>query len=148
MWSGQSIQVWIWIDVPFDEKRATKACNFFERYLTHVRGKDYADQRIELAGDGFTMVPIRQGFQSLSGASKELERRVLTRAIRHGRHPILRWMMDCCTIKQDPAGNIQPVKPDRSKSSKRIDGIVTIVMGLDRVMRHQETEPDVRIAFI
>lgn len=102
---------------------------------------------IELAGEGFTMVPMRQGFITLSAPSKELERRVLTRTIRHGKHPVLRWMMDCCAIRQDPAGNIKPVKPDRSKSGKRIDGIVALIMGLDRIVRHQaDIEP--QIAFI
>jgi phage terminase large subunit-like protein len=32
-------------------------------------------------------------------------------------------------VRQDPAGNI---KPDKEKSIERIDGIVALVMGLDR----------------
>ena len=48
----------------------------------------------------------------------------------------MRWMADCMTVKQDPAGNIKPVKPDRRKSSKRIDGIVALIMAIDRAMRN------------
>jgi phage terminase large subunit-like protein len=89
---------------------------------------------LELAGDGFTMVPIRQGFISLSAPSKELERLVMGRKLHHGGHPVLRWMLDCTSILQDSTGNIKPVKPDRGKSSKRIDGIVATVIGLARVI--------------
>lgn len=92
---------------------------------------------LELQGEGFTMVPVRQGYATLSPAMKELLRRVLDKKIRHGGHPILRWMVDCVVARMDPANNIKPVKPDRSKSRKRIDGIVALIMGLDRIMRHE-----------
>lgn len=88
----------------------------------------------QLEEDGFKVLPIRQGFASLSAPSKEFERRILSRSLRHGAHPVLRWMMDCTSVRQDPAGNIKPVKPDRLQSTKRIDGIVAIINGLARVM--------------
>jgi len=89
---------------------------------------------LDLAGDGFAMVPIRQGFISMSAPSKELERLVMGRKLRHGGHPVLRWMLDCASIIQDATGNIKPVKPDRRQSSKRIDGIVATVIGLARII--------------
>jgi phage terminase large subunit-like protein len=98
-----------------------------------------ATETIQMLSDaGYAMVPIRQGFQSLSAPTKELERLVLSRRIRHGGNPVLRWMADCVTTKSDPAGNIRPVKPDRGKSSKRIDGIVAGIMALDRATRHSQ----------
>jgi phage terminase large subunit-like protein len=84
------------------------------------------------------MIPVRQGFMSMNPPSKAFEKAVLGGKIRHNKHPVLRWMMDCTAIKQDPAGNIKPVKPDRQKTNKRIDGIVATIMGIDRCMRHQE----------
>jgi phage terminase large subunit-like protein len=36
-------------------------------------------------------------------------------------------------VRQDPAGN---VKPDKARSTGRIDGIVATVMALDRATRH------------
>ncbi|HOO51607.1 MAG TPA: terminase large subunit, partial [Alphaproteobacteria bacterium] len=50
----------------------------------------------------------------------------------HGGHPVLRWMMDNIYIKQDPAGNI---KPDKEKSTEKIDGAVAMIMALDRAIR-------------
>jgi len=35
---------------------------------------------------------------------------------------------------QDPAGNI---KPDKAKSLERIDGMVALIMALDRAIRHE-----------
>jgi hypothetical protein len=40
-------------------------------------------------------------------------------------------------IKQEPVGNIKPVKPDRKKAGKRIDGIVALIMAVDRVVRNK-----------
>ena len=46
-------------------------------------------------------------------------------------HPVLRWMMDNIFIRTDPAGNI---KPDKEKSTEKIDGAVASVMALDRAV--------------
>jgi len=54
--------------------------------------------------------------------------------LRHGGNPVLRWMADCVEVMQDPAGNIKPAKPDRRKSSKRIDGIAALVNAMSRAM--------------
>jgi len=80
-----------------------------------------------------TVVPFGQGFASMSGPSKELLRLVLSGKLHHGGNPVLRWMADNAVVKSDPAGNI---KPDKAKSTQRIDGIVASVMALDRAVRH------------
>jgi phage terminase large subunit-like protein len=54
--------------------------------------------------------------------------------MRHGGNPILRWMADCLAIRQDENANIRPVKPDRMKSGKRIDGIVAAIMARSRAV--------------
>lgn len=100
-----------------------------------------------LEQDGFNMVPIRQGYASLSAPSKELERVVLGSTLEnqmfvHGGHPVLRWMVDVVEVMQDPAGNIKPAKPDRRKSAKRIDGIAAAVNGLSRAMVVEEEQSE------
>ena len=57
---------------------------------------------------------------------------VLEQRIAHGGHPVLRWMMDNIFIRTDPAGNI---KPDKEKSTEKIDGAVATIMALDRAIR-------------
>ncbi len=86
-----------------------------------------------LEGLGFTVVPFGQGFKDMSPPSKELMKLALEGRIAHGGHPVLAWMADNITIRQDPAGNI---KPDKQKSTEKIDGMVALIMALDRALRH------------
>jgi phage terminase large subunit-like protein len=92
---------------------------------------------VELEQEGLTVVGMGQGFMSMAAPMKEFERRLLARKIRHGGNPVLRWMADCVAVKQDPAGNL---KPDKASSQGRIDGIVALVMALDRAMRHEKPQ--------
>ena len=81
---------------------------------------------------GFTVVPFGQGFKDMSPPTKELMKLVLEEKIAHGGHPVLRWMMDNIFIRTDPAGNI---KPDKERSTEKIDGAVATIMALDRAIR-------------
>ena len=87
-----------------------------------------------LQEDGFIAVEVAQNFRHLSEATKELQSAAMQGNLRHGGHPVLRWMADCMTVKQDSNGNVRPVKPDRLKHSKRIDGVVASVMAISRAM--------------
>lgn len=89
----------------------------------------------QLEGAGFTMVAFGQGFKSMSPPTKELLKLVLARKLAHGGHPVLRWMADNMVVDQDPAGN---VKPNKAKSREKIDGMVALIMALDRAIRHQQ----------
>ena len=85
-----------------------------------------------LEGMGFTVVPFGQGFKDMSPPTKELMKLVLEERIAHGGHPVLHWMMDNIYVRTDPAGNI---KPDKEKSTEKIDGAVATIMALDRAIR-------------
>jgi len=89
----------------------------------------------QLDGDGLTVVPMGQGFASMSAPSKELETLVMGHKLAHGGNPVLRWMASNVATEQDAAGNI---KPSKSKSTERVDGIVALVMALDRATRHRD----------
>lgn len=81
---------------------------------------------------GFTMVPFGQGFKDMSPPSKELYKLLMEGNINHGGNPVLKWMAQNVVMRQDPAGNI---KPDKERSVEKIDGIVALIMGLDRCIR-------------
>jgi len=70
----------------------------------------------------------------MSGPSRELERIVLGRRLRHGRNPVLRWMASNAAADTDAAGNIKPTK---ERSTGKIDGIVGLLMALGRAMVHE-----------
>ncbi len=86
-----------------------------------------------LEGMGFTVVPFGQGFKDMSPPTKELMKLTLEKKIAHGGHPVLRWNMDNIFIRTDPAGNI---KPDKEKSTEKIDGVIATIMALDRAIRY------------
>lgn len=87
----------------------------------------------DLDGDGFTMVPIGMGFKDMSPGMKELYKLLLEGKITHGGNPILRWMAGNVVAEIDAAENI---KPSKKKATEKIDGIVALIMGLDRCIRH------------
>jgi phage terminase large subunit-like protein len=74
--------------------------------------------------DGLPVDFLRQGFLSLSPPTKELERLVKGRKIRHGGNPVLKWMMSNAIAVEDAAGN---VKLDKKRSRKKIDGVAALV---------------------
>ena len=89
----------------------------------------------QLTGDGFEMIGFGQGYASMSAPTKELERRILAQEVNHAGNEVLRWMANNVSIKQDEAGNM---KPDKSKSNGRIDGIVAALIALGRIMQNDD----------
>jgi phage terminase large subunit-like protein len=74
--------------------------------------------------DGLEVDFLRQGFLSLSAPTKQLERLVKGRKLRHGNNPVLRWMAGNAIAVTDAADN---VKLDKKRSRKKIDGMAALV---------------------
>jgi len=118
---------------------------FIEKFIEEL-WKDYNIKEIafdrwgavqmtqNLEGAGFTVVPFGQGYKDMSPPTKELMKLTLEKRIAHGGHPVLSWMMDNIHVRTDPAGNI---KPDKEKSTEKIDGAVAMIMALDRAIRNE-----------
>lgn len=83
--------------------------------------------------DGFTCVPMRQGFATLSAPTKALEQAILSQTLRHDGDPVLRWCVSNVSVDTDAAGNM---KPSKAKSTERIDSVVALIMALDRMQRN------------
>jgi phage terminase large subunit-like protein len=109
--------------IGFDPWNATKLC-------------------LELQGDGIQVIETRQGFRSLSEPTKHLGALVAGRALRHGGHPVLRWMASNMVVRQDPNGNLAP---DKSKVTERIDGIVASIMGIGAVLLNRAQDPQYQV---
>ena len=91
-------------------------------------GSDMVVTALEQGGQ--TVHEWGQGFISMSTPAKEVETLVAAGKLGHGGCPLLRWTAASTSVKSDPAGNIKLVKPDRLKSTKKIDPIVAIVMAV------------------
>jgi len=79
------------------------------------------------------MIPVRQGMLTLSPPTKHLEYLVLKKIIEHEANPVLRWMVSNTAVQEDVPGNIKPIK---KKTTARIDGVVGIIIGLERALRY------------
>lgn len=89
---------------------------------------------INLTDEGLTFNPFGQGYGSMSAPTKQFEALVLSERVEHFGNPVLRWMLSSTLVKTDPAGNI---KPDKEKSTQKIDGIVSSIMALGEWMTAQ-----------
>ncbi|MFJ2407099.1 terminase large subunit [Streptomyces xanthochromogenes] len=98
-------------------------------------------QRIEQKTRGVDVVPVAQTYLGMSPGSKELERLLREGRLHHGGNPILRWNASVVEVYRDGNDNLRPVKPDRGKSSARIDGIAATVMALDGYVRRPLKRP-------
>lgn len=92
-------------------------------------------QELDTELRGVDVLPVHQTFLGISPACKELERLLGAGAVRHGGNPVARWMAAAVEVRSDGADNLKLIKPDRLKSSHRIDGVAAAVTGLDGYLR-------------
>ena len=78
------------------------------------------------------VIACGMGYLSMAGPCQEFERLLLLHKLNHGGNPLLRWMADNVCVSTDPAGNR---KPNKVESQGKIDGIIGILLGLDRILR-------------
>lgn len=97
-------------------------------FQAHQLAMELADEEVKVIGMG-------QGFISMAAPTKELHRLLLREKIHHGGHPVLRFMAEGVAVKGDPAGNM---KVDKAESHCKVDGIVALIMALDRRSRREE----------
>lgn len=89
------------------------------------------------------LIEINQGIKSMSPMSKGFEESVLKGEI-VDRSPILSWMIENATVYTDANGNIKVQKPSTSSSSKRVDGVITSIMALERLKKLIQDGVDLR----
>ncbi|NJQ04280.1 terminase large subunit [Streptomyces lonarensis] len=96
----------------------------------------------DLLADGVPLAEMRQGYRSMSPPLKELARLVRQGSpkrpmVRHGGNPAMRWQVDNLAVATDPSDN---VKPDKRHSADKIDGVVALIMALDRAVHGAPAE--------
>lgn len=79
------------------------------------------------------VIACGMGWVSMNGPCQELERLLLLKKLNHGGNPILRWMADNVSVKINPTGGGR--SPNKATSQGKIDGIIGILLGLDRKLR-------------
>ena len=82
---------------------------------------------VQLIDDGANMSPFGMGYVSQSAPTKEMEKMVLKKLLVHGNNPVLRWQMQNVQLRIDPASNC---KVDKKRSSEKVDGVISTIMGI------------------
>lgn len=77
------------------------------------------------------LLEMRQGMKTLSEPSKEFEKLVMSKKLRHYDNPVMRWMVDNAAIRRDANDNIAP---DKRSAVGKIDGLVAGIMALGRAI--------------
>lgn len=125
------------VDYDLVERDVAKIAGFVQlQELAYDRwGASQISQRLQDV-HGITMVQHGQGYKDMSPAAKEFERVVLSKKVRIHESPVLLWQLSNVVVKRDPSGNI---KPDKSRPTNRIDGVVAALMGLARASLREQT---------
>jgi phage terminase large subunit-like protein len=82
-----------------------------------------------LQDEGLSLVEFGQGFLSMGPAAAKFLRLLIGRE-QHGGNPIATWCASNVSVRKDPAGN---EKPDKERSTEKIDAIVAAVMAVGRM---------------
>lgn len=80
---------------------------------------------------GYNVVQVRQGTYTMNEPLKEIGRLISRRELKHGGHPVLRWMAGNAEIEQDRKGNFALVKP---RGGDKIDGMAALATAMARAI--------------
>lgn len=140
-----------WIDRGFVEAtpgnaidlRAVKARirwgrEFFDMQELAYDRANFRTEAMELLDEGIPAMEVPQNFMQLGTPTKFVLSAYLDRKLRHGNNPVLNWHAACMQLQYDKKDNCQPSKPERLKSSKRIDGMQAMITLLNRGLAHEE----------
>ncbi len=86
---------------------------------------------LQLEKTGFDAVEVRQGPRTLSAACKVLYALTKAGRVHHDENQTMAWCVANAAVKEDANENVRPVK---TNSKKRIDGVVAAVTALSRLM--------------
>ncbi|AGO49120.1 terminase large subunit [Cellulophaga phage phi39:1] len=102
--------------VEYDRKFAAGLVNIFE------------EENIEMS-------PFTQTIMNYTSPTKELERLILSKKIRLGNNPIIKYALSGCVAYEDMNENI---RLDKAKATKRIDPIIAVIMALAGTLSEKE----------
>lgn len=122
-------------DFDFVERDVSALFNEFDIAELAYDRTFFGDIINHLTDEGLPLVQHGQGFQSMASPTAEFERLVIGGQLEHFGHPIARWNAGNVAVQTDAAGNI---KPDKEKSTERIDGIVAGIMAIGRAITHKD----------
>lgn len=102
----------------------------YDRKFSGVLVQNLMDESVELS-------PFSQTLMNYTSPTKEFQRLIMSAKLRVGKNPILKYMLSGCVPIYDTNEN---VRLDKSKSKKRIDGIIASIMAMAGTMTVEEVD--------
>jgi phage terminase large subunit-like protein len=119
--SGDMIDIELLVSVTLKEMRKYNVKN-----LSYDPYKAYHGviQGLQNGGLDEILDEYTQNISNMSEPAKEIQRLLLGKSFDFMNNPVIRWMFRNVTMYQDANGNI---RPDKRKSSGKIDGVVALI---------------------
>lgn len=100
-----------------------------------------------LDDEGLTPITITQNYTNMSDPMKEIEAAIASGRFHHDGNPILTWCISNVIGKYLP-GNDDIVRPIKQGNDNKIDGAVSLIMGVGRILLPPEPEKNYGVFFI
>ncbi len=115
------------VDYYVVEKRIHELCRLLNVVEIQADGAGQQMLLSRLVGDGYPVVTVRQGW-SLSPATKEVERMVITKELVQPNNPAFNFQMNSAAVKTDDQDNAWITK---GRSTGRVDAVVAMNMAVN-----------------
>jgi phage terminase large subunit-like protein len=97
----------------------------------------------DLDDEGLTPITITQNYTNMSDPMKELEAAITSGRFHHDGNPLMTWCIGNVVGKHLP-GNDDIVRPIKQGDDNKIDGAVSLIMAIGRVLNKQpEADPEI-----
>lgn len=124
------------IDLDWVEGEILEDCKRFNPIECPYDPFQATQMATHLMNEGVPVVEVGANVKNFSEPMKELESLVLSGRIHHTGCPVLQWMVSNVVCHVDAKENIYPRK---EFPENKIDGVVALIMALNRALLRQET---------
>lgn len=128
------------VDYDFIEAKIHQWAKLYEVLEVCLDPWSASQVELHLMEDGFTVVEVRQGFQTLSEPTKDLEGVINEQRITHYDDPLLKWAVGNVVLTGDENDN---VRPNKKRSPFKIDPAMALVIAHTRAYTHDENYVDI-----
>lgn len=101
----------------------------------------------QLDDEGLSPITIVQNYTNMSDPMKEVEAAIASGRFHHDGNPIMTWCIANVIGKTIP-GNDDRVRPIKQGNDNKIDGAVTLIMGVGQLLVPPEKQPEYSITFV
>jgi phage terminase large subunit-like protein len=128
------------IDYDSIKARIRWCCQMFDVRAAAYDKWNFRATAMDLLDEGLPMVEVSQNFSQLSEPTKTLLGSYLNQKLWHGNNPVLLFNARSLALQYDRKDNVQPAKPERLKSKKRIDGIAAMITAMNQGLHFAQSD--------